>query len=134
MNEGRYEALAEIETRAEAVKSAAFDGPPTPASRRAEGSLSVWRAAYEAAYRELLVIEEWDRSLERGGGLLPSINKHPFERVREHASYLKHEAYMADPDAKFPERLKREPERWWEKDDLLDLATGWQKPNDGPEV
>ena len=88
---GRDEALLEIERRPDELKSAAFDGPPTPASRKAEGALLLWRAAYAAAYRELLMVEEWDRSLARGAGLPPSINEHPFERARDHAASLIYE-------------------------------------------
>jgi hypothetical protein len=106
--------LLEIERRAEELKSAAFDGPPTPASRKAEGALLLWRAAYAAAYRELLVAEEWDRSLERGSGLPPSINEHPFERAGDHAAFVEHSAYMAELDAKYPERLQGRLPQWWE--------------------
>jgi hypothetical protein len=113
MAEGRYQALAEIEKRAQLLLSAAFDGPPTPASRKAEGALLLWRAAYTAAYRELLAAEEWESSLARGAGLSPHISEHPFERARNHAAYLEHEAYMAELDAKYPERQKGMTPPWW---------------------
>ena len=44
-DEGMYDALEEIRKRGEELKSAAFDGPPTPASRKAEGALLLWRKA-----------------------------------------------------------------------------------------
>lgn len=128
MKKGQEEALAEIAERAEALKSAAFDGPPTPASRKAEGALLIWRAAYAEAYRELLTVEEWERSLARGSGLPPSINKHPFERARDNAAYVAHEAYMAELDAQYPERRKGVMPPWWEEGNALQEAIGQQKP------
>jgi hypothetical protein len=128
MEEGQYEALAEIATRAEALKSLAFDAPPTPASRKAEGALLVYRAAYAASYREILMVEEWDRSLARGSGLPPDISKHPFERARDHAADVDHEAYMAELDAKYPKRRKGETPPWWENGNALQAAIGCKKP------
>jgi hypothetical protein len=58
------------------------------------------------------MVEKWNRSLSRGAGLPPSINEHPFERARDHAAYVEHEAYMAELDAKYPERLKGRLPQW----------------------
>jgi hypothetical protein len=57
MEEGQREALAEIKSRVGALKGAALDEPPTPATLKAKGALRVWHAAANAADQ---VISEWN--------------------------------------------------------------------------
>ena len=135
-DEGMHEALEEIRKRGEELKSAAFDGPPTPASRKAEGALLLWRKAYDAAYRELLAAEEWDRALARGAGLNPSINQHPFEQDRDHARDADLFAYMAELDAKYPDRLLLQDRRWWKEPafkDWFKAETSMARPEPAPK-
>ena len=68
ITQGSLKALELIEERAVAARDAAFDNPPTPESRQAEGEYTIWRAAYDTAYRELLVWEDYLASSKRGAG------------------------------------------------------------------
>jgi hypothetical protein len=64
MEEGQHEALAEIKSRIEALKSATLDVSPMPVMLKAKGALRIWHAAANAADQ---VISEWD-------GKIPNID------------------------------------------------------------
>lgn len=74
---GREEAVNAIYEKGTAVCEAAHNGQASEATRNAEGALSIWRAAYAAAYREMLAIEDQNRAYVRGGGIPDTIFEHP---------------------------------------------------------
>ena len=119
--EGMEAALVEILERGESIRDAAFDRPPSPESRRLEGALPIWRAAYSAAFREALVIEEAQRSWDECR--MPDLSNHPFENARDHDNYTKFEARMVELEAKYPERLNGRPLQWWKETERPDASS-----------
>jgi hypothetical protein len=62
-----------------ALRDAANSGQATEAAWKAQGALQIWRAAYAAAYREMLAIEDQLEAYAQGAGIPDEIFEHPKE-------------------------------------------------------
>jgi hypothetical protein len=92
---GRKEAVNAIFERGMALRDAANSGQGTEAARKAQGALQIWRAAYAAAYREMLAIEDQLEAYARGAGQMDEIPEHPDELERHFESYTYMKAVCA---------------------------------------
>ena len=89
---GRNDAVNAIFENGMVARDAAHGGQATEAARKAHGALKIWRAAYAAAYREMLAIEDQLEAYARGAGQMDEIPEHPedaLERRFESYTYMK---------------------------------------------
>jgi hypothetical protein len=86
---GREEAVNAIFEKGMALRDAAHSGRATKAVWQAHGALQIWRAAYAAAYREMLAINDHLEAYARGGGQTSEIPEHPDELERRFESYTR---------------------------------------------
>jgi hypothetical protein len=92
---GREEAVNAIFEKGMALRDAAHNGQATRAARKAQGELQIWRAAYAAAYRELLAIKDQLKAYARGAGVPDEIFEHPKEAEQRIESYTYMKAVCA---------------------------------------
>jgi hypothetical protein len=93
---GRAEAVHAIFEKGMALRDAAHSGRATKAVRKADGALQIWRAAYAAAYREMLAIKDQLEAYAQGAGIPDTIFEHP----KEVEQYIKNYAEMKADCAK----------------------------------
>lgn len=79
---GREDAVSSIFEIGMAFRKAACKGQGTEAARKAYGALCIWRAAYAAAYREMLAIEDQLNAYAAGAGIMSEIPEPPKEAER----------------------------------------------------
>jgi hypothetical protein len=92
---GREEAVNAIFKKGMTLRDAAHSGQTTEAARKAHGALQIWRAAYAAAYREMLAIEDQLEAYAQGAGQMDEIPEHPDELERYFKSYTYMKAVWA---------------------------------------
>lgn len=92
---GREKAVNAIFDQAMAVRDRAYSGQATHETCKARGALHVWRAAYAAAYREMLAIEDELKTYAQGGGLMDTIPEHLEEVKRRIDGYADMKAACA---------------------------------------
>jgi len=108
---GRDEAVSTIYTQGMAVRDAAHSGAATEATWQARGALQIWRAAYAAAYREMLVIKDQLEAYAQGAGIPDTIFEHPKERAA-HLELIEHEGEMREGAGTATGEEARDDEVW----------------------